>query len=346
MRQLTVGSLFSGIGGIELGLDRAGFRTIWFVECDKYASRVLKKHWPDAEIYGDIESVDFARVQKVDILAGGFPCQDISNAGKRNGIKGHRSALWAHYARAIGILRPKYAIIENVAALINRGLDTVLCDLAALGYDAEWHCIPASAIGALHRRDRIYILAYPDSNGTVCKRQDNNDAERHAEAPLQERENLECWAIGTGENVAYPNGARREIKRRISEGEGLGRHGADVSHSHSGRLEGASEKERRGDNALGHDREPCKNVENSHGNRMHARGWHEIPSRQKEGQHANHTERTGASRGIWAAEPDVGRVAHGVPSRVDRIKCIGNAVVPQVAEVLGHAISEIEARGR
>ena len=161
---LRVGSLFSGTGGIELGLERAGgFETVWFVECDPHAQAFLRKYWPDATIYGDITEIDFASVPRIDVLTGGFPCQDISNAGKRVGISGSRSGLWKHYLRAISVLRPRIVFAENVAALTQRGLDTVLIDLAAIGYDAEYHCFPASAVGAPHRRDRIVII------GTRCE---------------------------------------------------------------------------------------------------------------------------------------------------------------------------------
>lgn len=154
-----VGSLFSGIGGIEIGFEKAGFETKWFVENEPYARAILKKRFPNAKIYGDITKIDFGTVPKVDILTGGFPCQDISNAGTRTGIKGSRSSLWKYYLKAIRILRPKFAFIENVSALLNRGLNVVLADLTTVGYDAEYHCVPASAVGAPHRRDRIFIIA-------------------------------------------------------------------------------------------------------------------------------------------------------------------------------------------
>ena len=158
-----VGSLFSGIGGIELGLERAGgFETAWFCDCEPYAVAILNKHWPGTPVYEDVTKLDFANVPKIDVLTGGFPCQDISNAGKRAGIEGSRSGLWSYCAQAISALRPRLALFENVAALTQRGLDTVLGDLAALGYDAEWYCFPAKAVGAPHQRDRIVILAYPN----------------------------------------------------------------------------------------------------------------------------------------------------------------------------------------
>lgn len=157
---LTVGSLFSGIGGFDLGLERAGMKVIWQSEIDPYASAVLRKHWPEVPNHGDIRSVRVGAVERPDVLAGGFPCQDISVAGKGAGIDGERSGLWSEYARVIGELRPRYVIVENVAALLGRGLGRVLGDLASLGFDAEWHCIPACAIGATHTRDRLFLVAH------------------------------------------------------------------------------------------------------------------------------------------------------------------------------------------
>src|SRR6266704_6055187 len=121
MEKLTYGSLFSGIGGIDLGLDRAGFQCQWQVEINEYAQKVLAKHWPDVARYGDIRTVGKHILEAVDLIAGGFPCQDISNAGKRAGIEGERSGLWSEYFRVICELRPRYIIVENVAALLGRG---------------------------------------------------------------------------------------------------------------------------------------------------------------------------------------------------------------------------------
>lgn len=158
---MKIGSLFSGIGGIEIGFKRQGFKTEWFVENDKYAQEILKKRFPETIIFDDITQVDFRTVPQVEILTGGFPCQDISNAGKQKGIEGERSGLWQEFKRAISEIRPKVAFIENVSALTHRGLDTVLCDLAEIRYDAEWYCVRASDVGAWHRRERIFIIAYP-----------------------------------------------------------------------------------------------------------------------------------------------------------------------------------------
>lgn len=159
--EYKVGSLFSGIGGMALGFERAGFKTAFFVENEPFCQKVLKQNFQGVKIYGDIKKVQWNKVPKCDILEGGFPCQDISVAGKGQGIeKGKRSSLWKYYKKAISDIRPKVALIENVPALLNRGLHIVLADLAQIGYDAEWFCLRASEIGALHRRERIFIIAY------------------------------------------------------------------------------------------------------------------------------------------------------------------------------------------
>jgi DNA (cytosine-5)-methyltransferase 1 len=158
----TIGSLFSGIGGLELGLEWAGLgRVTWQVEKDEYCRQILAKHWPDAVRHEDVRTVGAHNLSRVDVLCGGFPCQDISVAGKGAGLSGSRSGLWSEYARIIRELRPSLVVIENVAALVVRGLDRVLCDLAASGYDAIWFPLRASDVGAPHLRERLFIVAYP-----------------------------------------------------------------------------------------------------------------------------------------------------------------------------------------
>lgn len=162
---MNVLDLFSGIGGFSLGLERAGMRTVAFCEIDPFCRRVLAKHWPDVPCYDDVRSLTAARLRAdgivAEVICGGFPCQDISSAGSRAGISGERSGLWAEYARLIGELRPRFIIVENVARLLFDGMGRVLGDLAALGYDTEWECIPAAAVGAPHLRERVWIVAYP-----------------------------------------------------------------------------------------------------------------------------------------------------------------------------------------
>jgi DNA (cytosine-5)-methyltransferase 1 len=162
--------LFSGIGGFSLGLERTGgFKTVAFCEIEPYCRAVLKKHWPNVPQYDDVRTLTAERLRadgiSVDVVCGGFPCQDISTAGLGAGIDGERSGLWREYHRIISELRPRFVIVENVAALLSRGMGRVLGGLAALGYDAEWHCIPASYVGLPHRRDRVWIVAYPSEIG-------------------------------------------------------------------------------------------------------------------------------------------------------------------------------------
>ena len=160
-------SLFAGIGGFDLGLERTGgFRTVAFCEVADFPRAILAKHWPEVPCYDDVRTLDAGRLQadgiEVDIICGGFPCQDVSVAGQREGIGGARSGLWGHFARLIGEIRPRIALVENVPGLLDRGIGTVLGDLAALGYDAEWHVVSAAQLGAPHGRERLWVVAYPE----------------------------------------------------------------------------------------------------------------------------------------------------------------------------------------
>jgi DNA (cytosine-5)-methyltransferase 1 len=230
--QLTVGSLFSGIGGLDLGLERAGMRVIWQSEIDDYASRVLKKHWPKVPNYGDIKTINWADVPPTDVICGGYPCQPFSLASNvRKGEQDERH-LWPWVRDAISNLRPRYVILENVQGHLSLGGTTVIGEITSLGYCVEWRIIPATAVGALHRRNRLFIVAYPSSAGRLGRR-------------------------GAFESD------NEEIKRHVSRG-------ADY----------------------------------------------------------------------WANEPRVGRMAYGVPRRMDRLKGLGNAVVPQVAELVGRLVIE------
>jgi DNA (cytosine-5)-methyltransferase 1 len=169
---LTFGSLFAGIGGFDIALRNEGFRHRWAVEADEYCRRVLQHRFYPLTVYNDVRNVDWKSVAPVDLLCGGFPCQDISIASStRAGIDGARSGLWRNFRDAIEEVKPKYVIIENSDQLVRRGLATVLSDLAALGYDAEWDRIPAAAVGAPHLRWRLFVVAYSSEVryiGTNC----------------------------------------------------------------------------------------------------------------------------------------------------------------------------------
>lgn len=163
---MTFGSLFAGIGGMDLGLERAGMTCKWQVEIDPFCQKVLAKHWPEVPKYGDIREVSGDEIEAVDIIAGGFPCQDVSTAGKQRGITGPRSGLWAEYFRLICKLRPRFVLVENVAGLLTGGgMQRVLGDLASIGMDAEWESISASHFGAPHHRQRIFILGHASGIG-------------------------------------------------------------------------------------------------------------------------------------------------------------------------------------
>jgi DNA (cytosine-5)-methyltransferase 1 len=171
---LRVLDLFSGIGGFSLGLERTGgFKTVAFCEIDPFCRQVLAKHWPDVPTHDDVTTRAFSEGE-ADVITAGFPCQDISLAGAGAGLSGTRSGLWREVVRAVRLVRPVYTILENVAALLGRGMGTVLGDLAESGNDAEWDCLPAFPFGAPHARDRIWIVAYPNA-----RRGRANPAGRH-----------------------------------------------------------------------------------------------------------------------------------------------------------------------
>jgi DNA (cytosine-5)-methyltransferase 1 len=161
---MTFGSLFAGIGGFDLGLERAGMVCKWQVEIDPWCRKVLTKHWPHVPKYEDVREVGAHNLERVDLLCGGFPCQDASLGqtqwGKRTGIDGSRTGLWREIARLADEIRPRVLLLENVPGLLSAGFGRVLGDVAALGFNAEWRCIPASKAGFPHRRDRLWIVAY------------------------------------------------------------------------------------------------------------------------------------------------------------------------------------------
>jgi DNA (cytosine-5)-methyltransferase 1 len=254
---MRVLDLFSGIGGFSLGLERAGMQTVAFCEIDPYCRAVLRKHWPEVPCYEDVRTLSRTRLARdgiideladtegeqdrriqpggfqtntgtkgIDVICGGFPCQDISMAGKGAGIEGNRSGLWSEYARLIGELRPRCAIVENVAALLGRGLERVLGDLAALGYDAEWHCIPASAVGAPHRRDRIWIVAYPGRERDERGRGQCGGPETSGPCGRATRSSQHAINVADTGSERLP---LREMLTRVQEGTGCTDEGQNAS---------------------------------------------------------------------------------------------------------------------
>ena len=335
---MKVLDLFSGIGGFSLGLERAGMETIAFCEIEPYCQKVLKKHWPDVPIYEDVRNVTRERLNAdgifPDIITGGFPCQDISVAGKQAGIEGERSGLWSECARILGEFRPRYAIFENVTALLSgdRGkwFERVLWDISQVGYDAEWHCIPASAIGAHHHRNRVWIVAYPQSSDD---RRNTGEVQGEDEQQATKRqEGGVCSPID-----ASPSGVRTPpvlpdpMCRRQRNGETLNKPPLD---------------EKRNTETQGQGRTPVT-VEAQRDDTLadaYSQGLQERPIlRNLAGkENAGNQGEDSAICGWWDTEPAVGRVANGIPQRVDRLKGLGNAVVPQIPEIIARAIMEAE----
>tara|TARA_R110000868_G_scaffold268917_1_gene528178 strand:+ start:232 stop:1062 length:831 start_codon:yes stop_codon:yes gene_type:complete len=272
MTEIHVGSLFSGIGGIDLGLERVGMTVRWQSEIEPYSCRVLAKHWPHVPNLGNIREVNWKEMERVDVIAGGYPCQPFSTAGKRGGSDDPRH-LWPEMLRAIGVLRPRVAFLENVRGHYSLGFDRVLGDLADIGYDCQWEIVSAQSVGAPHCRKRLICLAYPnDSRGGASRSNADTD--------------------GSEDVAGWYNESQSE----------LGRRGEKVADTNSERREAV------------------------------LRGAHIVQQFDPKSEWlTNH----------WEIEPDVGRVAHGVPSRVDRLRGLGNAVVPQVAEVVGRVIMEM-----
>ena len=270
MNELTHLSLFSGIGGLDLAGEWAGFRTVGQCEWAEYPRKVLEKYWPGLPRWRDIRTLtkesfyEQTGMGTVTVVSGGFPCQPFSTAGKRRGKEDDRY-LWPEMLRVIQEIRPCWVVGENVAGIVSMELDTVLSDLEAIGYSCQALIIPACAVDAKHRRDRCAILAH--TNNTQTPRQREHGGEIHSESKA-ERSGL-C-----GSHVAYAN---------------------------------------------------CNGLE-------------------KQGMQGLSKESTlpVADNGWWPAEPNVGRVAHGVPARVDRLKCLGNAVVPQQFYPIFQAIAELE----
>lgn len=284
-------SLFSGIGGLDLGLERAGIRTVGQVEIDPWCRRVLAKHWPDVPRHDDVRTAaDWWLKEErphVDIIFGGFPCQDISNAGRRAGIDGERSGLWSEFHGLIRLLRPRWVLLENVAAILARGAGRVLGDLAEIGYDAEWDCVPAAAVGAPHLRDRWFAIAYP-----------HGDQYQGCSPPLGRQAPAVVLADSEGQRGALRT-AQGERARRLA-GRSPG-----VADANSPGLEGrrlrwtAPERGPLGDAA-------------GVGGRA---GLCEGGAREATGRVAVAEP---ADSGWWSAEPDVGRTLDGFSAWLDR----------------------------
>lgn len=294
---MTFGSLFAGIGGFDIGLERAGMTCKWQVEIDDFATRVLERHWPHVQRFRDVRQCGGRNLPAVDLICGGFPCQPFSVAGKRRGTDDDRN-LWPEMRRVVAELRPAWVVAENVPGIAGLYLDTVLSDLEGLGYEVGTVEVPACAFGAPHIRQRLLIIANaapvfgiaierhesdgllstddPDADGgrlQVVTKRDGQSKEHSTD-----RDTQQLYADGLCDALADPNRSRSVVSRSIGE----------------------------------------------------------------QAQDAGSEPSSDGGEG-WQSEPGVGRVAHGVPHRVDRLRCLGNAIVPQMVEWIGRIIVAAEA---
>lgn len=303
-------SLFSGIGGLDLAAEWAGFKTIGQCEWADYPNKVLEKHWPDVPRWRDIRTLTggdfYARtgLHTVDIISGGFPCQPFSTAGKRRGKEDDRY-LWPEMLRVISEIRPTWVVGENVAGIISMALDTTISDLEAQGYTVQAIVLPACAVGAPHQRNRVAIVAYSESN---------------AARRLSGRENAEKPRLmHCSQNVCDTTG------QRFQNGPGQQMGGQGTQEPQFERSD--------------------SNVPYSN-NRSTSLRWKPCTgSIEENGDNRENNGKGKEEYGIgewWSVEPNVGRVAYGVPKRVDRLKCLGNAVVPQQFYPIFKTIADIE----
>ena len=281
-------ALFAGAGGGILGGKLLGWRTVCAVEWEPYAACVLAARQNDGllpafPIWDDVQTFNGRAWRgRVDVVSGGFPCQDISVAGKGAGITGERSGMWRHMARIVGEVRPRYIFVENSPALITRGLGVVLSDLAALGYDCKWTVLGAADVGAPHQRDRFWLVAHAISDRRSEGRDDHRE---HDRSQLNaDGEHANALAHANRMRQLQPQGSKCNQRGWVSDG------GKDVADTDSTQRKGNK----------------CTERSQSEYSDISSASW-------------------------WQSEPNVGRVAHGVAVRVDRLKAIGNGQVPLCA---------------
>ncbi len=353
--------LFSGIGGFSLGFERAGWSTIGFCEINAFCHRTLKKHWQDAQLFSDVRILnnDALRPYSIDVLCGGFPCQDISVAGKKAGITGSRSCLWKEFHRLINEIKPRYAIIENVANLRSNGLVTVLQDLWQIGYDAEWHCIPASALGAPHQRDRIWIIAYP--NRQRCNSGRDYREERHIQSN-QERINPKAHQERHGRQSGA--GALCEVLANTDSSGAMVERGTDQPTASESDIGRGIIRRCREDGKFQPDAKPHETL--AYPLFAGLEGYSTLfanpgPSRQIIQQSQISCFRSTRGNQQWDEEPNVPRLKDnglnpdwvewlmGFPvgwtqggTRKERLRSLGNAVVPLIPEMIATSINEFE----
>jgi len=315
----TVGSLFSGIGGLEMGLERAGLGPVlWQVESDEFCRRVLAKHWPDAVRFNDVCTVGAAVLPRVDVLCGGFPCQDVSGAGKGAGLAGARSGLWYEYLRLVCELQPRAVVVENVASGAKHWLCEVRSGLRDAGYRTTAYALRASDVGAPHRRARIFVVAHADG-------------ERESQ-PQGRIEGERRRALDGGSQVA--DAVRFGLEER---GQQLARSEQPTAAGSGAPLSDAGRIELREQSGGGRGTNGPRSAESAKPLRAAqpgvGGGGHGLPA----GLDGRWPAGPGEAQQDW--EPP--RTARDVANRPARLRALGNAVVPQVAEVVGRLVAEL-----
>ena len=314
---MKVLDLFSGIGGFSLGLEWAGMSTVAMCEKDPYCRKILAKHWPDLTIHDDIRNLDGKRyAESIDLVCGGFPCQPFSVAGKRKGTNDDRH-LWPEMLRVIKESRPRWVIGENVFGFINMALDDVQADLEREHYEVRKFVLPAVAVDAKHRRDRIFVVAYSNSPAVWDRTKRQEIGRDHLQAGRQ----TVTPNDGTAQSLANSDSHERW---RESSSESQGRQSWMEHGSRSSRL---------------NERQPNEDVANTQSERVQGL-WsgREQEPHAHERQELPMCESQRPRPAYWEAEPRICRVVDGVPNRVDRIKGLGNAVVPQLIQTIGELV--------
>lgn len=346
---MKIGSLFSGIGGLERGLEAAlDAETIWQVEQAEYPRRVLAKHWPKVKRYVDVRMVQrvfelpdgstrtVQPLAPVDLICGGFPCQDVSVAGKAAGLAGSRSGLWFEFARIVRDLRPRFVVVENVLALRKRGLGTVLGGLAALGYCAEWACLSATDVGAPHLRKRIFIVAWLPNTGRGSVRLEQSRKQRPSE---NGRERVEAAARsrtdGEPEPMADRDGRRCQVERvaepRRVEGP---RRGISDRRRSLRRLDDAATMVDPDDSGRAQQRRPVDSGPQFGATERSSRGR----AKPRMGGTFDGVPRWiygGSDPEIWEGTTARTIPAKSISNRPARLRALGNAVTPQQAAEIG-----------
>ena len=332
--------LFSGIGGFSLGLEATGgFETVAFCEIEEFPRQVLQKHWPHVKQYKDIKELTYDKlkadgIDSIDIITGGYPCQPFSVAGKQKGVEDPRH-LWPEYFRLVKECRPTWVIGENVSGHIKLGLDSVIEDLESENYSVRPFSISSSSIGANHQRERIWILAYSERNYNFNEKQRVNGEEKEISREHREDDSMPWKSSRTSESRiqsdSHVEDTRQHIRGIKSSGntEGFGSRAPEKTEwsTNSGTTTGSS----KGTETLANTKGSSRHVHEADA------GDGKLEAQEVFGDGSG----LSGESSWWAVEPDVGRVAHGIPERVDRLKSLGNSLVPQIPYYIGQTILEV-----